>query len=101
MDDCEGNFTHTQMVALLLSLEMLTVLDLPTFRGSPWYEVPTRLHTVLCGSVIWYDVPISTILRIFLNSCFLLQESGLIFLQEVRFECLVNASVLASMVLSL
>ena len=34
MSECEANFSHVQLVALLLALEMLTVLDPPTFMGS-------------------------------------------------------------------
>ena len=84
--DCEDLTFH---LALLLAPKMLTVLDLPTFRGSPWYEVPTRPHTVWCGSPIRYDGLVAIILRIFLNSWLSAQESGLISLQEVRFACLV------------
>ena len=79
--------------ALLLALEMLTVLDLPTFMGSPQYEVPTRPHTMWCGSPIRYDGSVSIILKIFLTSCVLAQESGMLCLRIVRFARLMIASV--------
>lgn len=36
---------------------LLKVLDLPKFRGSPWYELPTRPHTV------WSRSPITKVLN--------------------------------------
>ena len=93
MSECEGNFSPVQLATLLLAPEMLTVLYLPTFRGSPRYEVPTRPHTIWCGNPIWYDGTVAIVLRICLNSCFSAQESGLLCLREVIFACLVIASV--------
>jgi len=72
---------------------MLTVLDPLTFRGSPRYEVPTRPHTIWCGSPIRYDGLISIVLRICLNSCLSAHESGSLCLREVRFAFLVSVSV--------
>lgn len=72
-------------------MKVLMVLDLPTFRGSPQYEVPTRSHTVWCGSPICYDGPVSIILKICLRSCFLSHDSGILSLQTTRFLCLVSA----------
>jgi len=100
MSECEGNFSHVQLDALLLAPKMLTVLDTPTFKGSTWYEVPTRPHTVWCGSPIQYDVPVAIVLRICLNSCLSAEESGLLCVQEVRFVCLMSVIVVVSMVLS-
>ena len=77
------------------------VLDPQTFKGSPPYEVPTRPHTVLCGSPIRYDDLVSIVLRICLKSCLSTQESGFLCLWEVRFTCLVSVSVLVPTVLSL
>ena len=72
---------------------MLMLLDLPTFRGSPQYEVPTRPHTIWCGNPIWYDGPGAIILSICLNSCLLAHDSGMLCLREVRFMFLVISSV--------
>ena len=52
LKECERNFSHVKLAALLLALEMLRMLDPPTFRKSPWYEVPTRPHTIWCGRPI-------------------------------------------------
>jgi len=69
------------------------VLDPPTFRGSPLYEVPTRPHTFWCRSLIRYDGLVSIILKICLSSCFSTRESGLLYLITMRFACLVSVSV--------
>ena len=73
---------------------LLMVPEPPTFRGSPWYEVPTRPHTVWCGSPIRYDGPVAIILKICLSSCLSAHESGLLYLRVVRFTCLVISSVI-------
>ena len=92
MNECERTFSDIQL-ASLLAPEMLTMLDPPTFRGSPQYEIPTRPHTVWCGSPIRYDGAIAIILKICLNSCLSAKESGLLCLREVKFTCLVSVSV--------
>lgn len=55
-------------------------------KGSPRYEVPTRPHTIWCGSPIQYDGPVSIILKICLNSFLSAHESVLLCLSrsEVR-----------------
>lgn len=63
---------------------LLTVLDLPTFRGSPRCEVPTRPHIVWCGSPIRYNGLVAIILKICLNSCLSVQESGLLSLARIK-----------------
>ena len=50
-------YSHNQFWVLL------TVLDPPTYMGSPRYEVPTRPHTVWYRIPIWYDDLISIILK--------------------------------------
>ena len=72
MSECEGNFSHVQLVFLLLAPEMLTMLDLPTFMESPRYEVQTRPHTAWSGSPIRFVGLVSIILNICLKS-FLLE----------------------------
>ncbi len=74
---------------------MLMVLNLPTFSGSPWHEVPTRPHN------IWYDGPVAIILNIFLSSSLLSRETGFLHLLTMRFACLGSASVTCVKVLSL
>jgi len=75
MSGVGGAINHKLLASLLLVLEMLTVLDLPTFRGSPWYEVPTRPHTIWYKSTIRYDGLVSIDLDIFLRSCYSAHES--------------------------
>ncbi len=74
-------------------INLLTVLDLPTLRRSPQYEVPTKPHTTWCGSPIRYDGLIAIILKICLKYCLSAQESGLLCLWEVSFACFVIYSV--------
>lgn len=93
MNECKRMLNHIQLDSLLLAPEMLIVLDPPTFKESPRYEVPTRTHAIWCGSPIWYVALIAIILRICLKSCFSTQDSGLLCLQEVRFAFLVSVSV--------
>lgn len=93
MNESERMFNHIQLDALLLVPEMLTMLDPPTFKGSPRYEVPTRTHIVWCGSPIRYDGPVAIIINICVKSCLLALESGLLCIREVRFTCLVSVSV--------
>ena len=100
VSECEGNFNHVQLASLLPAPEMLTMLDPPTLTVSPWYEVPTRPHTVWCGSPIRYDGPVTIVLRICLNSCLSAHERGSLCLRDVRSTCQVNVSVIVLMVLS-
>ena len=66
----------------ILDSILLTMLDPPTFSGSPLYEVPTRPQTTWCGNPIQYNGLVSIILKICLNSFLSAHESGLICLMR-------------------
>lgn len=79
------------MVRAMSNNNVLTLLDPPTFMGSPQYEVPTRPHTVWCKIPILYDGLIAIILKICLSSFLLAHESAILSIQTMRFVCLVSA----------
>ena len=59
---------QTKIMATRNFTTLLTMLDSPTFRGSPWYEVPIIPHTIWCRSPIQYNGSVSIYLEIFLSS---------------------------------
>jgi len=68
------------------------VLDPPTFRDHP--SMKSQLDLTLFGVGVPSDMmAIAIVLNICLNTCLSAHGSGLVCLREVRFACLVIASV--------
>ena len=73
-DGVGGSISHKILASLNLQLEMLMMLDPPTFRESPRYEVPIKPHIVWCRSSIWYKGLVSKSLNIFLVLAIIMRE---------------------------